>query len=255
MAHEQHSQPDGFVQVLQTGGLARSESMDIANDPRFFTGNVLDKRMAAFSGLSVVSTIMVSTSLSECYGMKKDINVATADGAIQLVGFLMMNVVLFMNVFTTYVCVAQVYFTYRLMTAGPTGFEMASSFYLNPNIAFWRHAGVKNLLVSLPLFLFGSAFRMLRKFDDDMPKVGEESKADQVIKSLPLWEARIWGVSAMGLFVAVSWCLVGLLLWYVNYKHSAVFQERYAMAKEMERPLLTQVNMLSSRSCGRAPDV
>merc|ERR1719343_1477834 len=105
----------------------------------------------------------------------------------------MMNIVLFMNVFTTYVCVAQVYFVYRLMTAGPTGFEMASSFYLNPNIAFWRHAGVKTLLISLPTFVVGSAFRMLKHFDTDMPHEPGTGEKEQKLTELPWWEARVWG--------------------------------------------------------------
>jgi len=252
---EKHSNADGIVETLQASTFVRSESMDISNDPRFFTGNVLDKRMAAFSGLSVVSTIMVSTSLTECYSMKKDIDLADPNGVIKLVGLFVMNIVLFMNVLTTYVCVSQVYFVYRLMTAGPTGFEMASSFYLNPNIAFWRHAGVKNLLMSLPTFIVGSAFRMLKKFDHDMPEASGQVKRAVVKDVLPWYEARIYGISGMGLMICAVWCLMALLLFHVNNKHSAVFKERYAAAKEMERPLLTQVSMLSARACGRAPDV
>lgn len=249
---EMHGGADGLVEMCESTGFARSESMDIMNDPRFFTGNVIDKRMAAFTGLSVVSTIMVSTSLSECYGMKKHIDMSSPDGVVQLVGFGIMNVVLFMNVLTTYVCVAQVFFVYRLMTAGPTGFEMASSFYLNPNIAFWRHAGVKNLLISVPTFVVGSAFRMLKKFDNDMPG---EVKPKGPVDVLPWYEARIWGVSGIGIVVCGAWCSMALLVWYVNNKHASVFKERYAIAKEMERPLLQQVNMMSTRAGGRTPDV
>eukprot|EP00443_Scrippsiella_acuminata_P109245 CAMPEP_0115692534 /NCGR_PEP_ID=MMETSP0272-20121206/63248_1 /TAXON_ID=71861 /ORGANISM="Scrippsiella trochoidea, Strain CCMP3099" /LENGTH=250 /DNA_ID=CAMNT_0003132601 /DNA_START=1 /DNA_END=753 /DNA_ORIENTATION=- len=249
---EVHGHADGLVAACESGGLARSESMDIANDPRFFTGNVIDKRMAAFSGLSVVSTIMVSTALGECYGMKKSIDLSTTDGVAQIIGFAVMNSVLFMNVLTTYVCVSQVYFVYRLMTAGPTGFEMASSFYLNPNIAFWRHAGVKTLLMSLPTFVVGSAFRMLKKFDNDMP--GAEAETEAPIE-LPWYQARVYDVSVMGIVVCSVWCFMALLLYHVNNKHQAVFKERYAIAKDMERPLLTQVSMLSARGVGRTPDV
>ncbi|CAK9008485.1 unnamed protein product [Durusdinium trenchii] len=39
-------------------GLVQSESMDLQNDPRFFQANVLNKRLAAFSKLGVVSSLM-----------------------------------------------------------------------------------------------------------------------------------------------------------------------------------------------------
>lgn len=232
-----HDEVDSIVGILEQNGFARSESMDITNDPRFFSGNVLDKRMAAFSGLATVASLAVGSALDQCYGMKKHIDLSTPDGVFQLVGFVLMNIVLFANVLATYVSVAQLYFTYRLMTAGPTGFEMASSFYLNPNIAFWRHAAVKNMLLSLPVFLFASAFRFLVKFDQEMPNVTTSTKPPE---ELPMWEARVLGVSLLGLTIGIGWLCMAALLYYVHCVHRDVFQDRYTVAKEMERPLLTQ---------------
>jgi hypothetical protein len=247
---EMHEHADGLVETMSSNGFVRSESMDIKNDPRFFTANVIDKRLAAVSGLSVVSTLMVGIALGECYNMKKDIDLANSDGLLEFAGFGCMNIVLFLNLLAAYIGVAQVYFTYRLMTAGATGFEMAASFYLNPNIAFWRHAGVKGMLNSLPLFLFGGAFRMLVKFDTDMPHVGGEASKDTSDTAvLPWWQARIYGVSLLGVIVCGLYLITALFLAHINSKHSAVFKERYASAKRVETPIVNfQTMSMSNRS-------
>merc|ERR1719230_2441827 len=138
-----HQDLNPFMSALEQGtGLVHSESMHMTNDPRFFQGSVLNKRLAAFSGLSVVSGLMVGTC-SDVISMKKDMNLSTLEGNLQLLSFTIMTFVLFANIIATYVGVAQIYHTYRLETAGPTGFEMATSYYLNPNIVSWRHVAVK----------------------------------------------------------------------------------------------------------------
>merc|ERR1712014_487067 len=96
---------------------------------------------------------------------KKDINLSTLEGNLQLVSFSIMTFVLFANIIATYVGVAQIYHTYRLETAGPTGFEMATSYYLNPNIVSWRHIAIKGMLHSLPLFLISTGLRIEINFD------------------------------------------------------------------------------------------
>merc|ERR1711920_947798 len=77
----------------------------------------------------------------------------------------MLGIVLFLNMVATYVGVAQPYHTIRLMTGGPTGFEASALYYLNKNIAAWRHFAVAGALISLPLFVAASAFRMVFKFE------------------------------------------------------------------------------------------
>merc|ERR1719217_2060336 len=97
--------------------------------------------------------------------MKKDIDLWTLDGQLQSISFGIMTLVLFANVIATYIGVAQVYHSYRLETAGPTGFEMATSYYLNPNIVSWRHIAIKGMLHSLPLFLISTGLRIQVNFD------------------------------------------------------------------------------------------
>lgn len=233
---------DGIVTTF--GNLVRVDSMDVSNDPRFFTPNVLDKRFAAFSALSICSTLFTGTALKSCFEMEKDWDFMDVDGVMHFIGFVILNVVLFQNVLASFTSVAQIYLTYRLMTAGPTGFEIASSFYLNPNIAFWRHAAVKQMLVSLPLFLLASAFRIFVRIDKEMPGATPPPSTMNA-----RWlSARISGVSLLAIIMFCTWTLMAMLLYYVNCKHLSTFKERYTMAKDMERPLLTQVKMLSERS-------
>merc|ERR1719188_2319846 len=125
-------------------------------------------------------------------------NLSTFEGNLQLLSFTIMTFVLFANIIATYVGVAQIYHTYRLETAGPTGFEMAASYYLNPNIVAWRHIAVKSMLYSLPLFLVSSGMRIEVHF--------ERVAAEPTPPSLP--EAR-----AIGLFFMVLYVIIAIVLW------------------------------------------
>jgi len=219
-----------FQMLEKSTGLVHSESMDMSNDPRFFQGSVLNKRLAAFSSLSVVSGLMVGTSTA-VISMKKDMDLRTFDGQMQFVSFAIMTLVLFANIIATYIGVAQVYHAYRLETAGPTGFEMATSYYLNPNIVSWRHIAIKGMLHSLPLFLISTGLRIEINFD----------AAAATPAPPPLWVARTIGITYMGVYT-----LMAIVVWYLHNKHTAIFRERYAVAREHEAPYLKHVHGLMS---------
>uniref|UniRef100_A0A7S4RXS6 Uncharacterized protein n=1 Tax=Alexandrium monilatum TaxID=311494 RepID=A0A7S4RXS6_9DINO len=212
---QQPLQEDGFSSVLHETRLVRAESMDIKNDPRFFTGNVLDKRLAAFGCLSVVSGLMVQNAMKAAFIMKKDMNVRTLDGACQLAGFLMICMVLYGNVLAAYVGVVQPYHIYRLMTAGPTGFETACAYYLNKEIIDLRHFSIKMALLSMPLYIIASGFRFVVKFERDW------MKPDKLSDTPPLW-ARLEGLLACGIFV-----LVGFGLFTIHWRHGEIFRNLY----------------------------
>jgi hypothetical protein len=238
-----HQELDPVMQLLeQKTGLFHAESMDMTNDPRFFQGNVLNKRLAAFSSLSVVSGLMVGFSTS-VISMKKDLNFYTLEGQLQLTGFLVMTLVLFTNILATYIGVAQLYHSYRLETAGPTGFEVATSYYLNPNIVAWRHFAVKGMLNSLPLYLIATGLRVEVNFG----LVAEETQR------LGLFEAR-----CIGVFYLLLFAIMGVGLFHVHEKHMAIFRERYNMAMHREAGFLKHVHgMMSSmhRASTRPLDV
>ncbi|CAK0860599.1 unnamed protein product [Prorocentrum cordatum] len=107
-------------------GLIPCRSMDLNNDPRFFNDNVLDKRLAAFTALSVVSSIMVGAACDNFIPFEEDklrfdSNMAVFRSCVALVGFFLMCVVFLLNVVATMVFGVQFYYVYRLMTAGQVG--------------------------------------------------------------------------------------------------------------------------------------
>jgi len=142
---------------LENAGLFRSDSMDMSNDPRFFQGSILNKRLAAFSGLGVVSGLMIGFTHG-ALTQQATMDITTTEGKLHALGFLISCVGLFANVIATYVSVAQVYHVYRLETAGPTGFEMATSYYLNPNIVAWQ-----SLLYALVMHFYGENLALTGK--------------------------------------------------------------------------------------------
>lgn len=213
-----HAHLGPLAGLLEGGGLVKSHSMDVVNDPRFFQDNVINYRLAAIGGLSIVSGLLVQNAMDHVFEMNKDmtLNPTHLDGFFQLVSFLLLNMVLFMNMLATYVGVAQPYHTIRLMTAGATGFETAASYYLNKNIVAWRHLSIKGMLLSLPIYLISSGLRLVVKFDR------EAYYKDPQHLGVPA-EARGYGFFFCGFFI-----FSGIMLFYVHFKHFAIFRERYA---------------------------
>eukprot|EP00747_Dinoflagellata_sp_TGD_P111324 gnl/TRDRNA2_/TRDRNA2_171199_c0_seq9.p1 gnl/TRDRNA2_/TRDRNA2_171199_c0~~gnl/TRDRNA2_/TRDRNA2_171199_c0_seq9.p1 ORF type:complete len:267 (-),score=41.96 gnl/TRDRNA2_/TRDRNA2_171199_c0_seq9:123-875(-) len=228
-----------FTTFLDSLEIIRAESMDLNNDPRFFSSNVLDKRLKAFAGLSLVSGLMVGNSIGQCFSMPKDMDLSEWPGIVQLVAFLLMNCVLFMDVTAVVVLVHQLFYTYRLMTAGPTGFEIAATFYLNGNIIMFRHLAIKCLLLSLPIFLTGSGLQLVVAFHTDaLP--AKEAKMDH---HLDMFMHNI-----MGGIVCGSFMIAGIVVLCIRWTHLAIFRERYELVKEQEKPLLTHVQSMSARN-------
>eukprot|EP00929_Paragymnodinium_shiwhaense_P114627 TRINITY_DN83085_c0_g1_i1.p1 TRINITY_DN83085_c0_g1~~TRINITY_DN83085_c0_g1_i1.p1 ORF type:complete len:271 (+),score=34.13 TRINITY_DN83085_c0_g1_i1:114-926(+) len=157
----------GFARRMD---IARSESMEITNDPRFFSDNVIDKRLAAFGGLSIVSGLMLDTSMSQCFSLDKNMDFTFEwpyMGYIQMFGFLAQMTCTFLCIISLYTVAHQFFYTYRLMTSGPTGFESACLFYLNRTIVMWRHFSIKCLFNGLWLFMFASGVQLIVKFYKD----------------------------------------------------------------------------------------
>merc|ERR1719408_719375 len=110
--------------------------------------------------------------MDQLFDMDKNMQIFTRNhrifhpnGILQLIAFIILIMILGMNMLATYVGVAQPYHTIRLMTAGPTGFDTAASYYLNRNIVTFRHAAIRAMLTSLPLYILQMAIRLVVKFD------------------------------------------------------------------------------------------
>merc|ERR1719440_2095408 len=133
----------------------------------------MDKRLAAFKSLTIVSGLMFGTSMKLTFGLKQNLQFSAHQpyvGDIALwqgFGFVLSVVVASMCLISLYVIAHQLFYTYRLMTAGPTGFEQASMFYLTRTITVWRHIAIKCLFNGLWLFIMSSGFQLFGKFYDD----------------------------------------------------------------------------------------
>jgi len=242
-------------------GLARAESMDLVNDPRFFTGNVLDKRLGAFAKLSMVTAIMLGTSMGQMFALKKDMNFEEfvfgwlPMGWIQFSAFLLEMTVLFCCLIAVYVMVHQIFFTIRLMTAGATGVEQASMFYLNRTICMWRHIAIKCLLNGLWIFIMSAGILVFVKFYKDAaaknkgpPKVivDNGSYAPYADISAPTLDVRIHLI--IGTVLLVIFVCFGCLLRMIHTQHNVCFKRHYHFAQEVSMPLMEQARGMAHRS-------
>eukprot|EP00747_Dinoflagellata_sp_TGD_P209236 gnl/TRDRNA2_/TRDRNA2_82636_c0_seq1.p1 gnl/TRDRNA2_/TRDRNA2_82636_c0~~gnl/TRDRNA2_/TRDRNA2_82636_c0_seq1.p1 ORF type:complete len:257 (-),score=49.41 gnl/TRDRNA2_/TRDRNA2_82636_c0_seq1:123-893(-) len=220
--------------ILESLSIVRAESMDVNNDPRFFHGNVLDKRLGAFKKLTIVSGLMIGISMGQCFKLKKNMDFSDPFGIVQVTGLLIMSCVMFMDITAVFVMAHQMFYTIRLMTAGPSGFEIAATFYLNSNIIMLRHLAIKCLLVSLPLFLVGAGFQLVCAWHKD---------------AIPASEMKDRGLNVMvhdivGICVGSAFLLYSMMLICVRWTHLAIFRERYELVKMKERPLLTHLETM-----------
>lgn len=213
---------------LERVGLFRSDSMEMSNDPRFFQQSILNKRMAAFSSLGVISGLMIGFTQGSIKNMK-EMDPTTVEGGLHLAGFIFTSIGLFANVVSTYVSVAQMYHTYRLETAGPTGFEMATSYYLNPNVVAWRHVAIKCMLLSLPLFLISTGIEV------EINVVSASERPHRPSRNV----ARAIGISSLVGFVIMAW-----ITFYIHRIHAWVFQDRYEVAMMHQSPYVQRVQSM-----------
>lgn len=223
------------MRLLGSINLVRAESMELNNDPRFFSKNVIDQRLKAFASLTFIGSLMIKNSLGQCFALKKDIELDRIDGIVQLLGFFMMSVVLFCNVISVLVLAHQVFYTYRLLTAGPTGFESAASFYLNRNMIVYRHFAVKCLLLSLPLFVLSSGFSLFKKFDEvGLPPEEPDFMVNRILATIVFF-----------IFITVA----AIVIW-IRWSHVKVFRRLYGHVKESEAPLMSQMQQIQAGSQG-----
>mmetsp|Transcript_107904 Transcript_107904/g.304005 ORF Transcript_107904/g.304005 Transcript_107904/m.304005 type:complete len:290 (+) Transcript_107904:117-986(+) len=251
-------------------GLARAESMEMINDPRFFSKNVMDKRLEAFQSLLLVSGLMVGTAIKCCFSLKKDMDFSKYDpflffgipivgciGWWQFAGFLLQMTVVFMCTVAVYVISHQLFYAYRLLTSGPLGFEQASVFYLNKTVCMWRHIAIKCLLNGLWLFLVSAGMTLFVKFYKDAastqqkfqsvvvmnPKSQNITAMEEPKEGVSLFVHSIIAYIDMACFFAMAF-----LLWVVRAQHLGAFRECYTKARASSAPLLEATRNMQHRS-------
>jgi len=247
-------------------GLARAESMDVTNDPRFFAGSVMNKRLMAFKSLTIVSSLMFSTALGQCFKIKKDMNFSEWDPLVgniaiwEFVGFTISVIVASMCLFSLYVISHQLFYTIRLTTAGPTGFEQASMFYLTRTMVVWRHLAVSCLFNGLWLFIilvgiqfFVTFYKDAIKLTDKHHQVWVSNMVNGSSVETPLFiehshhELNMIAHTVLGYISLAMFVVFTFVLAVVRKQHVQVFQSGYAKAKLMSDPLEMQVKAMGTR--------
>jgi len=225
----------GGAWLIEKLGFARTQSLDLVNDPRYFTDNVINQRLTGFAAIAVVSQLLSGNAIGYVMSMDKYMDWSTPEGFCQFMAFFCITLVLFMSTLATYVGVAQPFHTLRLATAGSLGFEAAASYYLNENIVMWRHLAVKAMFWSLPLFVISQGFRVGVKFRRDNMKEVELPDA------VPLRAS----IQAYGF--AILFVLAALVLYLVHLMHYRVFNDRYkTLTIDKGYRQLTQTMMMPS---------
>jgi hypothetical protein len=248
--------------------LVRAESMNISNDPRFFAGNVMDKRLAAFQTLTIVNSLMFGTALKQCFQLKKDMDFSKREwlvGSIafwQIASFFIAMAIAIMCLVSLYIIGHQLFYTYRLMTAGASGFEQAAIFYLTRSITTWRHLSIKFLFNGLLLFLVLVAIQLLVKFYKDAEGVPANDYEEVVIMNLQQGQSmntthvhidvqqkldmKVHVVLGyLSLFICIA---TACFMRHIRYQHLEVFRQNYEFCSEKTHRITTVLRGMAYRS-------
>jgi len=219
--------------------LVREGTAELKNDPRFFTENVIDKRLAAFEAMAIVTELMSAEAVKQCFELSKDF--AFTGGMlhvaiIQILGFSMMVSVMFMATVATAVLSLQLFFTIRLMTAGPTGFDKAARFYQDQKMWTWRERAIFGVKWSLVVFMLSTGFMMYVKFyTEGAPAVEHESEE--------MKEQEYGFHKAIAAVVLLSFAILAAILARLVMIHQRVFDESYSSidvsVNELNRHLMS----------------
>lgn len=267
-------------------------SIDLINDPRFFSTTVIEKRLAAFGGLAVVGSMLLSSSVGQMYGLKKDMSFQEIIGCVQFAGFLMHMCVACGMLTSIFVKIQQIFYTYRLLTAGPTGFEQASLFYLNRTMTAWRHLSMKCLMNGMVFYMLATGSVLFVKFIKDATaknhqimvdlakhlgteltpcfvKFIHEHSADEgraalkaAFERLPSCENTIneWPLR-MEVHYALAGCVVtacamfASYLHYIKRSHHECFQAHYKYANNCQNVMVNPLRSMHSDRVRSSPEV
>lgn len=203
--------------------LEREGTAEVANDPRFFTENVLDKRLAAFEAIGIVTEIMASEAAKQCFELSKDFawtGPLLLFSILQIVGFLIMVAVMFMDLVAVSTLSLQLFFTIRLMTAGPTGFDKASRFYMDRRMWLWRERAIFGVKWSIVGFFLSTGIMLCVKFYiEGAPEVEEESER--------LHNKEYQGHKILAGSVLLIFCVLAGILARLMFEHQRCFDENY----------------------------
>jgi len=211
----EHSEKDFFPFINR---LFRSDSLRVSNDPRILLDSVLSRRLGAFAQVSSSSILIASVAAGVLVAM--DVKKSTW---CELLSLICMAAVFSMNMFSVLMITQQYYHVVRLTTSGPSGFDIAKSYYLNPNICTLRHWATNSFFCSIPLLLIALGLMVY-------------------VKLAAKWQmAMAW---PLGIFLSSA----GVVYHLMFVKQRAVFIEKYSKIKVFDRPLIHHVKEAHERA-------
>lgn len=250
--------------------MARVDSMDITNDPRFFAGNVMEKRLSAFKSLTLVSSIMFGTALHQCFSLKKDMNFADVEGMVwnvaiwQIIGFFLALMIAIQCLLSLYIIAQQLFYVYRLMTAGSLGFDLAAVFYLTRTITMWRHLAIKLLFNGMLKFLILCGIQLFVTFYKDAAAVKDKHDVEMVVNMVnsssvaynllhgelapPIHTLSMKVHVGLGYLCLFICLLVAYVMIRIRTQHQAVFGENYKQCEVLTHPIERAVASMGVRS-------
>lgn len=207
--------------------LLRSDSLTVINDPRIAQDNVINRRLTYFSTICVAAALMSTLAFTAIAIVKPTTGASETDRAgsfsyCNLLALAGLCVTMCLNLFTVVVLTHQMYIVGRMLTAGPLGFEMGKSLYLNKTITILRHLAVQAFFRSIPVFLLSVA-----------------SMVYQMVCPYGEWHQRVMG--GILAFVLVT---SGIFTWHVYGKQRAIFREKTESLSEYEKPMHTHMGEL-----------
>jgi len=232
------------VDYQELDALQREGTAEVTNDPRFMMENVLDKRLAAFEAIGIVTEILASEAAKQCFELSKDFawtGPLLVFSILQIVGFLIMVAVMFMDLVAVSTLSLQLFFTIRLMTAGPTGFDKASRFYSDTRMWLWRERAIFGVKWSIVGFFLSSGIMLCVKFYvEGAPEVEEASSRQH--------DKEYQGHKILAGSVLLLFCVLAAILARLMMEHQRCFDENYTSLD-----MVGQDNLHGQLLSGRQP--
>jgi len=199
----------------------REGTAEMVNDPRFYTENVIDKRLAAFEAVAIVMEIMAAEAIKQCYELPMDFELVGPGyhvAIFQIIGFALMIAVLYMATVATTVLSLQLFFAIRLMTAGPTGFDKSAKFYTDKRMWSYRERAIFGVKWSIVSFFVSTGFMLYVKlYTEGAPKSRIEHDEEE-----GRWGHKVFAAVTLALFL-----ILGINLTIMVRTHQRVFDENY----------------------------
>lgn len=214
-----------MVMVDDPDNFEREGTAELKNDPRFFTENVIDKRLAAFEAVAIVTELLSAEAVRQCFDLcneYKFVGELWWAGIIEVIGFGLMCSVMFMSMIAVAVLSLQLFFTIRLMTASPTGFDKAARFYQDRSMWWWRERAIFGVKYSLVTFVLSTGLMLFVKFYVPGGLDGLE-KDQEALQEVEYHLHQIGAIVVFCVFMVMS-----CVMWLLVRTHQRVFDLCYS---------------------------